>query len=67
MEGSVRRRSDDLGPRNRSPVPRFRTARRKLNPAKSDKVPTSQFARLLVANALLREDREWKARRPAAL
>ena len=41
MEGSVRRRSDDLGPRNRSPVPRFRTARRKLNPAKSDKVPTS--------------------------
>ena len=46
VEGSIRRRSDGLGPRDRSPMPRLRSDGRWLNPAKYGKRATSQFARL---------------------
>ena len=45
-EGPVRRRSDEVGPRNRSRMPRLRSAGRRLNPGKSEQDATSQFSRL---------------------
>ena len=46
VEGPVRRRPAEVGPRNRSRMPRLRSAGRRLNPAKSGQRATSQFNRL---------------------
>ena len=46
VEGPVRRRSAEVGPRNRSRMPRLRSAERNLKPEKSGQNATSQFSRL---------------------
>ena len=46
VEKFVRGRPDEVGSRNGRRVPRFRSAGRGLNPAKSEQRATSQFSRI---------------------